>query len=147
MKQFKLLGEITFSQELISRTENTYLRIEVKPMLISVGSLVVTQEQLGLTINKPLSVYKLPAHVGNSVKCVVGNIVILNISEHIADTTSYIKDGIEVLHDKDALNVDFVELLSDIELFDMFENKIISKEKYEFLERKLERARKTNLYK
>ena len=147
MKSFKLLCEVTFSQELVSKQDSAYLRIEVKPIVITVGGIVVTQDQLLLTIKKPVTVYKLPAHIGNSTKCSTGNIIILNISEHIADTTSYIKDDVEVFHDKDALNVDFVELLSDIELFDMFENKIISKDKYEFLERKLERARKTNLYK
>ncbi len=147
MKSFKLLCEVTFSQTLVSKQDNVYLRIEVKPIVIAVGGVVVTQEQLGLTVNKPLSVYKLQAHTSNINKCSTGALVILNISEHIANVTSYVKNNVEIFHDKDLLDVDFVELLSDIELFDMLETKIISKEKYEFLERKLERARKNSLYK
>ena len=140
MKQFRLLCEVTFSQELVSRTKTSYLRIEVKPMLISVGGVVVTQEQLGLTVNTPLSVYNLYAHAGNVTKCSTGSLVVLNVTEHVAGVTSYVKEETEIFHTEDSLNVDFVELLSDIELFDMFENKVISKEKYKFLKKKLDRS-------
>lgn len=147
MKSFKLLCEVTFSQTLVSKQDSAYLRIEVKPIVITIGGVVVTQDQLGLTVNKPLSVYKLQAHAGNVTKCSTGSLVILNVTEHIANVTKYTKDETEIFHAEDALNVEFVELLSDVELFEMLENEIISEAKYNFLEKKLDRSRKMNMYK